>query len=203
MFKINDEQRWQWIQDKGTHELLSEQGIKVGYRVPEEVSTTLRAKSDLGSVRQTQRNMNRNAAEAGRALDKAMKDLSAATSRRGFRRLRAPANHVSDCPCTECLRSDPVKAADRVRTAEEWLEKKSEEARKYSPDSAKVQQAEAELRAALKQLRDRHATRSFATRRRAYSRELKAEADRRKRQVDARKVIADLQQLFIEAAPTR
>ena len=203
MFKIDDKQRSQWIHDHGPREFLSERGIKAGYRVPEQVSTALRAEFNLGSVRQTQGNMNRNAAKAEQDLEKAREDLSAATSRRGFRRSKAPVNHVSDCTCTECFRSDPAKAADRVRHAEEWLEKKNEEAGKYSPDSAKVQQAEAELRVALKQLRDRHATKSFATLRRAYSRELKAEVDRRKRKVDARKVIADLPQLFIGAGATR
>jgi hypothetical protein len=197
MFKVDDKQRWQWLQDHHPRQFRSGQGIKAGYRVPDEVSTALHAELGLGSVRQTQENMSRNAAEAEQDLDKAREDLSAATSRRGFRRPRAPENHVPDCTCTECCRSDPAKAADRVRHAEELLEMKREQAREYSPDSAKVQQAEAKLRAALKQLRDRHATKSFATLRRAYSRELKAEADRRKRQADARRDIADFPQLFI------
>jgi hypothetical protein len=157
----------------------------------------LYAASNLSSVRQTQENMSRNATEAEQDLAKAREDLSAATSRRGFRRSRAPENHGPDCTCTECCRSDPAKAADRVRHAEEWLETKRERAREYSPDSAKVQHAEAKLRAALKQLHDRHATKSFASLGRAYSRELKAEADWRKRQADARRDIADLPQLFI------
>jgi hypothetical protein len=197
MFKIGDQQRWQWIHDHVPREFPSEQGIKAGYRVPDEVSTALRAELDVGSVRQTQENMNRIAAKAAQDLDKAREDLSAATSRRGFRRPKAPEDHVPDCICTKCCRSDPAKAVDRVRHAEEFLEKRGEEAREYSPDSSKVQQAEANLRAALKQLGDHHATKSFATLRRAYSRELKAEADRRKRQVDSRRDIADLPQLFI------
>ena len=197
MFKIDNEERWQWVHDHSPRKFPGKQGIKVGYRVPEEVSTALQAASNLGSVRGTQENMSRIAAEAEKDLEKAREDLFAATSRRGFRRPRAPENHVLDCSCKECCRSDPARAADRVYHAEEWLRKKSEQAREYSPDSAKVQQAEAERSAALKQLRDRHATKSFATLRREYSRELKAEADRRQLQADVRGKIADLPQLFI------
>ena len=197
LFKVDADHRWHWMHDYRPREFPGEQGINAGYQVPEEVRTALAADSGFASVRQTQENMNQNAAKAEQDLDKARADLAVATSRRGFRRPKAPMTHLADCTCPECCRADPAKAADRVRHAEDLLEKMSAQASEYSPDSAKVQQAEAKLRIALKELCDRHATKSLDTLRRAYYRELKAEAERRKRQADARQVIADLPQLFI------
>jgi hypothetical protein len=155
LFQVDTDHRWHWVNDYLPREFPGEHGIKAWYQVPEEVKTALRAQSGLSSVRQTQENMNRNAAKAEQDLDKAREDLTAATSRGGFRRPKAPESHRQDCTCTDCVRSNPAKAADRVRKAEEFLAGMSKQASEYSSDSVRVQQAEATLHAALKQLHDR------------------------------------------------
>lgn len=191
-----------WSQRRWAHEYRhggftdNETGIKTEYHVPEEVTTALLAKSDLTSVDETWEAKKQQAAKAEQDLEIARDQLSAA-SRRGFRRPKAPENHKQDCTCEECLCCDPRKAADRVRREEGRLDEARKQAQEYSPDSAKKQEAQAALSAALTVLRDRYATKPLDALWAAYRRELKAEAARRKRHVDARKGIADLPQLFI------
>jgi hypothetical protein len=189
--------RQRWVDDYRQAAFTDEEtGIKTGYHVPEEVKAAMLAKSDLASVYEIWEAKKQHAAEAEQDLEIAREDLSAA-SRRGFRRPKAPENHSQNCTCTECLRSDPLKAADRVQRVEERLEKAREQVKEYSPDLAKEQQAQAALSAALTALHDRYATKSLDALWTAYRRELKAEAARRKRHVKVRKDIANLPQLFI------
>lgn len=175
-----------------------ETGIKIGYYVPEEVRTALLAKSDLVSVAEDWETKKQQAAKAEQDLETAREYLSAA-SRRGFRRLKAPEDHNQDCTCPACLSSDPNKAADRVHREDERLQEARQQASEYYPGSAKDQQAQAALSAALKTLHNRYATKPLDVLWAAYRRGLKAEVARRKRHVDARKLIADLPQLFIAA----
>ncbi len=171
-------------------------GIKTGYHVPEEVRAALLAKSDLMSVAEHWETKKQQAAKAEQDLEIAMEYLSAA-SRRGFRRPKAPEDHNQDCTCPACLSSDPNKAADRVRREEKRLEEARQQASEYYPGSAKDQQAQAALSAALTALHSRYVTKPLDALWTAYRRELKAEGARRKRHVDARKNVADLPQLFI------
>lgn len=197
VFKLDDHwKRWSWVHDYQQIDFTDEEtGIKTGLHIPEGVRAAVLAKSDLVRIHETLEAKKKLVAMAEQALEKARQDVSA-VSRRGFRRVKAPEDHRQDCTCAECLR-DSRKAADYVRKAEERLEEATEEAREYSPDSAKEQQAQAALSAALAVLSDGYATKPLDALMTAYRRELKAEAARRKRHVSVRKDIADLPQLFI------
>ncbi len=171
--------------------IYDEIGIKIRYRVPEEIRTALLAKSDLMSVAENWETKKQQVAKAEQELEIDTEYLSAA-SRRGFRRTKAPEDHSRDCTCPACLSSDPNKAANRVRREETGLEEARQQASEYYPGSARDQQAQAALSAALTALQSRYVTKPLDALWTAYRRELKAEVARRKRHVDARKNIADL-----------
>jgi hypothetical protein len=198
LVKVEDWKRWQWEHNYDPRDIIDEEtGIKTGYHVPAEVKAALERESDVISVHQTYKARTASVARAEQALEKAMQDVSEASSRRGFRRAKAPENHPQDCICTECLRSDPLKADNYIRIAKEQLEEARERAKEYSPDSAREQQAQAAYSAAGTALADCFDRKSLAALRTSYRRELKAEADRRKHHENIRKNIADLPQLFI------
>ena len=201
LFGLDDSSEcWQWVQDCGPREFTEKgTGIQTGYRLPEQVKAVLQAHSNVAIIRQTWEARKKWADLAVQNLEKARQEVSEATSRRGIWRARAPENHRQDCTCTECLRGDPRKAADHVGSAEERLEQATKQAEEYSPDSAKAQQAKAELNATLAALRSCYPAKSLNALRAACSRELKAEAKRRNCQVSARKGIAELPQLYIAA----
>ena len=189
--------RRNWVDSYSqTHFPDKETGIEIGFHVPKEAKAAVLAKSDLIGVGEDWERKKQQTVKAGQDLDIAMEYLSAA-SQRGFRRPKAPENHPQDCTCPECLCSDPRKATDHVRKAEERLQEAKQRASEYSPDSAKEEQAQAALSAALTALHDRYATKPLDALWTAFHRELRAEAARRKRHVNTRKEIADLPQLFI------
>jgi hypothetical protein len=196
VFEVHDRsKRWTWVYEYKQIDFIEEETrIKTGCHIPEELRAAVQAKSELVGVGETWEAKKQQAAKAEQDLEVAMDHLDA--SRRVFRRPKAP-DHGPECICTECLRSDPGKATDRVRVEEANLAEARQQEQKYSPGSAKEQEAQAALFAALTALRDRYVTRPLDGLWAAYRRELKAEATRRKRHEKVRKDIAALPQLYI------
>jgi len=169
----NPSLRSSWVNNYQEVTFLDEEtGIETGFHIPQEVRTALWAMSDLVRVHETWEHAKEQAAAAEQSLEAVRQDLSA------FRRTSAAVKaHL--CILGESLKDATVKLEE------------------YSPDSAKEQQAQDELSAALTVLRERYATETLDPLWTAYRRELEDEANLRQRQMNARKTIADLPQLFI------